>query len=109
MHSINADAAKLFCPQECQQDRVCHPTHVEVITNVTTVRNAVSLDTKEVTARIGILIRSSTHIAHLEVRARTVGHAGKIHAAAFKGTTARFVRMTSWSVQVRPVETVDVA
>ena len=54
MHSVNADAAKVFCPQECQQDRVCLPTPVEVIINVTTVRNAVSVDTKEVTARIGI-------------------------------------------------------
>ena len=109
MHNVDADAANRFCPQECLQDRVCLQTPVEVITSVTTVRNAVSVDTKEATARIGILIRSSTHIAHLEVRAGTVGHAGKIHAAAFKGTTARFVRMTSWSVQVRPVETVDVA
>jgi len=95
MHSVNADATKFFCLQECQQDHVCLPTPVEVITSVTAVRNAVSVDTKEATAWIGILIRSSTHIVHLEVRARTVGHAGKIHAAAFKGTTARFVRMTS--------------
>ena len=30
MHNVNADAAKHFCPQDCQQDRLCLPTPVEV-------------------------------------------------------------------------------
>ena len=30
MHNVNADAAKRFCPHECQQDHMCFPTSVEV-------------------------------------------------------------------------------